>query len=97
MSKTSVQVAALLVIGLIFPIFSVSAQTASGEVGTATGDVWPYREEYIYIPREALEWSNPGPQRELEIATGDVWPSRKNTPSSQGLVPGIVADQVQNR
>jgi hypothetical protein len=97
MSKTSVQVAALLVVSLIVPISNVSAQNPSGEVGIATGDVWPSREEYIYVPREALEWSNPGPQGELEMATGDVWPSRKNTPSSQGLVPSIVVDQVQER
>lgn len=61
------------------------------------GDVWPSREPYIYLPREALELPNPGQPGDLEMATGDAWPSRQNTPTSQGLAPAFVGDQVQGR
>jgi hypothetical protein len=93
MSKSSVALAALLMAGLTLPISRLAAQTHIGDVETGTGDVWPSREPYIYVPREALELPNLDLPGDLEVATGDVWPSGQKTPASQGLVPPIVGDQ----
>ena len=96
MSKSSVAVVALLMC-LTLPISRLSAQTNASDVETATGDVWPSKGPYIYVPREALELPNPGLPGGLEMATGDVWPSRQNTPASQGLAPPIAGDQVHGQ
>jgi hypothetical protein len=97
MSKSSVALVALLMVGLTFPVSRLSAQTHASDVGTAMGDVWPSREPYIYVPREALELPNPVQPGDLEMATGDVWPLRQNTPASQGLAPAIVSDEVHGQ
>jgi hypothetical protein len=81
MSRTSVASAALLVIGLMLPTSGASAQANAEDVGTATGDVWSFRAQYIDVPRESLQQA---PLGELEIATGDVWPSRTNNPHPKG-------------
>jgi hypothetical protein len=54
MYKGSAASAALLVVHLIFQISAASAQTSPGNVGLATGDVWPSRAKEIYVPRGAL-------------------------------------------
>ena len=84
----------VIAIGFMLSISGVTAQLYSGEHNTATGEIWPSIEPYILAPRRALELEEPG---DLEIAAGDVWPSRQNAPTSQGLVPAIVVDQVHGQ
>jgi hypothetical protein len=84
----------VIAIGFMLSISGVAAQPYSGELETATGEIWPSREPYIQAPRKALELPEPGQAADLEIAAGDVWPSRQNAPTSQALVPAIVVDQV---
>ncbi len=96
MYKCSVAPAALL---LIFLISAARAQIAPSANEMATGDIWPSREELIYVPQEALELPNPVSPGDIEMATGDVWPSRKNpiyTPQ-EALVPNNVDDQATGR
>jgi hypothetical protein len=95
MSLTSRASATSLVI--VFSISGVTAQTYSGELRTATGEIWPSIEPYIQVSREALELAEPGQPGDLEIATGDMWPSRQNAPAPQALVPAIVLDQVRGQ
>src|SRR5262249_16122175 len=71
-------------IGLMLFISDVAAQPYSGELQTATGEIWPSIEPYILAPRKALELPEPNQPGDLEIAAGDIWPSRQNTPASQG-------------
>ena len=97
MSKSSVAIAALLMVGLTLPISRLAAQTHIGDVETGTGDVWRSREPYIYVPQEALELPSSGPLGDLEMATGDAWPSRQKIPAPQGSVPAIVGDQVHGQ
>jgi hypothetical protein len=94
MNKCSVGLAALVVVCLIFPI---SAATAQSEI--PTGDVWPSREDRIYVPQEALELPDPIAPGDTEIATGDVWPSRKKQIQipQEALVPNNVDDQASVR
>jgi hypothetical protein len=94
MSRTSVASAALLVIGLMLPTSGASAQANAEDVGTATGDVWSFRAQYIDVPRESLQQA---PLGELEIATGDVWPSRTNTSAPKGSAPNLADDQALGR
>jgi hypothetical protein len=94
MSLTSRASATSLVIGLIFFVSGVNAQTYSGELQTATGEIWPSIEPYTQVPREGLELAEPSQPGDLEIATGDVWSWRQNAPAPQALVPAIVLDQV---
>jgi hypothetical protein len=54
MNRYSAALAALFVVCLILPISAASAQIAPGDVEMPTGDVWPSREERVYIPRNAL-------------------------------------------
>jgi hypothetical protein len=96
MSRTSVASAALLMIGLMLPAPGASAQANAEDVGTATGDVWSFRAQYIDVPRESLELPKE-PLGELEIATGDVWPSRTNRSAPKGSAPDLVDDQALGR
>ena len=96
MSRTSVALAALLVIGLMVPTPGASAQATAEDVGTATGDVWSFRAQYIDVPRESLELPK-APLGDLEIATGDVWPSRTNTSASKASAPSLADDQAFGR
>jgi hypothetical protein len=78
MDKAAIASAALLVVHLIFQIPAASAQTSPANAGMATGDVWPSREEPIYVPQRALELPGPLAPSDREVATGDDWPSRTN-------------------
>jgi hypothetical protein len=89
MSKSPVALFALFLVSLC----PASAQTGSN-AGIATGDVWPSREQHIYVPREALELPNPPQPGDLEIATGDVWHSRNNTFTSERAIPSVVDEEV---
>jgi len=91
MSRTSVASAALLVIGLMLPTSEASAQANAEDAGTATGDVWSFRAQYVDVPRESLQLPE-APLGELEIATGDVWPSRTNTFAPKESAPNIADD-----
>jgi hypothetical protein len=93
MSRTSVASAALLVIGLVLPASDASAQASAEDVGTATGDVWSFRAQYVDVPRESLELPKE-PLGELEIATGDVWPSRTSASAPKGSAPNLADDQA---
>jgi hypothetical protein len=62
---------------LILPAFGTNAQTVPNRPEMATGDVWPSREEPVYVPREALELPTAADTGEREMATGDVWPAAK--------------------
>jgi hypothetical protein len=98
MSKSSVALAALLMAGLTLPISRLAAQTHIGDVETGTGDVWPSREPYIYVPREALELPNLDLPGDLEVATGDVWPSgQKNTRVSKAWYLPLLATRRIDR
>ena len=87
----------VIAIGFMLSISGVAAQPYSGELHTATGEIWPSIEPYIMAPRRALELPEPGQPGDLEIAAGDVWPSRQNTPASPGPLPAIVLDQVHRQ
>jgi hypothetical protein len=72
MNRYFVALAVLFVVRVIFPISVASAQIAPGDVEIPTGDVWPSREERIYIPRNALipnsvndDANAPGPRSRL--------------------------------
>jgi hypothetical protein len=54
MHKSSVVLAALLLVHLIFPISVVRAQIAPDAIEIATGDVWPSRKNPVYAPQEIL-------------------------------------------
>jgi hypothetical protein len=54
-----------------------------------TGDVWALREEYIYMPREAIELARE--HARPEMATGDLWALKGQQ------APGTADDQVQGR
>jgi hypothetical protein len=94
MHKGSGRSAALIVVHLIFPISAVTAQTEM-----ATGDIWPSREDRVYVPQEALELPDTIAPSDLEMATGDVWPSRKKQIQipQEALVPHNVDDQTSAR
>jgi len=95
MSVTSRASATSLVVGvgLMLSISGVAAQPYSGELQTATGEIWPSIEPYIQVPRNALELPEPDQPGDLEIAAGDVWPSRQNA-TSQASIPALVVDQT---
>jgi hypothetical protein len=80
MSRAS---ATSLVVGLVFSISGIAAQTYSGELGTATGEFWPSIETYIQVPRKALVLAQSGQPGEREIAIGDVWRAANGTVGSQ--------------
>jgi hypothetical protein len=72
MNRYFVALAVLFVVRVIFPISVASAQIAPEDVEIPTGDVWPSREERIYIPRDAPiangvddEANAPGPRSRL--------------------------------
>src|ERR1700726_4615491 len=72
MNRYSAALAALFFVRLIFPISLAFAQIAPGDVEMPTGDVWPSREERVYIPRNALipnsvndDANAPGPRSRL--------------------------------
>jgi hypothetical protein len=92
--KWSVGPTALIVVYLIFPIPAADAQ-----IETATGDVWPSREERVYVPQEALELPDAIAPGDIEMATGDVWPSRKKQIQipQEALVPNNLDDQASIR
>jgi hypothetical protein len=88
MNKCSVGLAALPVVYLIFPI---SAATAQSEI--PTGDVWPSREDRVYVPREALELPDTIAPGDAEIAPGRcVAISEETDPNSAG---GLGAKQCR--
>jgi hypothetical protein len=95
MSRTAIA-SALLAISLMLPTSGASAQANAEEVGTATGDVWSFRAQYIDVPRESLELPN-APLGELEIATGDIWPSRTNRSAPKQPTPNFADDQALGR
>jgi len=65
------------------------AQTAREAVAMPTGDVWALREEYIYMPREAIELARE--HARPEMATGDLWALKGQQ------APRTADDQVQGR
>jgi hypothetical protein len=94
MDKCSLSLAALIVVHLICPISAATAQTEM-----ATGDVWPSREDRVYVPQEALELPDTIAPGDMDIATGDVWPSRKKQIQvpQEALVPNDVDGQTSAR
>jgi hypothetical protein len=75
-----VSIAAFFLACLILPIPGSLAQVGPNSTEMATGDVWSSREELAYVPREALQLTDPVSQPDPELATGDVWA----TPKSRG-------------
>ena len=71
------------------------AQTAREAVAMPTGDVWALREEYIYMPREAIEL--PGEHARPDMATGDLWALKVKQSATSASAPRTVDDQVQGR
>src|ERR1700730_764199 len=86
MNTYSAALAALFVVRLIFPISAASAQLAPGEVEMPTGDVWPSREERIYIPQNALVPNRVDGKANDPASSDPVTPKANNTPS-QGPSP----------
>jgi hypothetical protein len=74
---------------LVSPQSVAFAQTAREAVAMPTGDVWALREEYLYMPREAVEL--PQEHTRSEMATGDLWALKGQQ------APRTVDDQVQGR
>ena len=86
MNRYSPALAALFVVLLIFPISAASAQIAPGDVEMPTGDVWPSREERIYIPQNALVPDRVDGEANAPPFSDAATPKAKNTPS-QGPSP----------
>jgi hypothetical protein len=87
MHRYFVALAALFVVRLIFPIPSAWAQIAPGEaqiapsdVETPTGDVWPSREERIYIPQNPLTPHSVDDDANAPPSPGSATIKSKNTP-----------------
>jgi hypothetical protein len=81
MNRYSASLAALFVVRAIFPIFAASAQIAPGDVEMPTGDVWPSREERVYIPQNALVPKGVDEQANAPPFSDAATPKAKNTPS----------------
>ena len=86
MNRYSAALAALFVVRLILPISAASAQIAPGDVEMPTGDVWPSREERVYIPQNALVPKSVDEQANAPPFSDAATPKAKNTPS-QGPSP----------
>jgi hypothetical protein len=86
MNRYSAALAALFVVRLILPISAASAQIAPGDVEMPTGDVWPSREERVYIPQNALVPKSVDEQANAPPFSDVATPKAKNTPS-QGPSP----------
>jgi hypothetical protein len=86
MSRYFAALAPLLVVRLIFPISVAFAQIAPGDVEMPTGDVWPSREERIYIPQNALVPNRVDGEAKDPAPSDPATPKAKNTPS-QGPSP----------
>src|ERR1700686_5737944 len=90
MNRYSAALAALFVVRLIFPISAASAQIAPGDVEMPTGDVWPPRKEWVYIPQNALvpksvdEQANAPPFSDAATPKGKKPPSQGPSPASTG-------------
>jgi len=81
MNRYSAALAALLVVRLILPISAAFAQIAPGDVEMPTGDVWPSREERVYIPQNALVPKRVDEQANAPPFSNAATPKAKNTPS----------------
>ena len=90
MNRYFVALAVLFVVRVIFPISVAPAQIAPEDVEIPTGDVWPSREERIYIPRNGLipnsvddEANGQGPRSRLRQNRKNARPQHhpKKTPS----------------
>jgi len=81
MNRYSAALAALFVVRLILPISAASAQIAPGDVEMPTGDVWPSREERVYIPQNALVPKSVDEQANAPPFSDATTPKAKNTPS----------------
>jgi hypothetical protein len=86
MNRYSAALAALFVVRLILPISAASAQIVPGDVEMPTGDVWPSREERVYIPQNALVPKKIDEQANDPPSSDAAKPKAKNTPS-QGPSP----------
>jgi hypothetical protein len=86
MNRYSAALAALFAVRLILPISAGSAQIAPGDVEMPTGDVWPSREERIYIPQNALVPNRVNGEAKDPAPSDPATPKAKNTPS-QGPSP----------
>ena len=86
MNRYSAALAPLLVVRLIFPISVAFSQIAPGDVEMPTGDVWPSREERVYIPQNALVPKSVDEQPNAPPFSDAATPKAKNTPS-QGPSP----------
>jgi len=81
MNRYSAALAALFVVRLILPISAASAQIAPGDVEMPTGDVWPSREERVYIPQNALVPKSVDEQANAPPFSDAATPKAKNTQS----------------
>ena len=81
MCRYLVALAALFVACLILPIPIASAQVAPGDTEMPTGDVWPSREERIYIPQKALMPNRVDDETNAPASGDEAAPNAKKTPS----------------
>ena len=80
MCRYLVALAALFVACLILPISIASAQVAPGDTEMPTGDVWPSREEPIYIQQKALP-NRVDNETNAPASGEEAAPNAKKTPS----------------
>lgn len=80
MCRYLVALGALFVACLILSISIASAQVAPGDAKMPTGDVWPSREERIYIPQKALTPNRVDDETNAPSSGNEAAPNAKKTP-----------------